>query len=358
MPAVFLSPFGNGQQFFDDNGDTLASGAVNTYAAGTSTPTATYTDSTGNTLNANPIPLNAAGRIATQVWLPQGGAVRFVPVSSVSTAAGVAQDNIYGINDPTTINGIGYTGATVSGALIMNLAPINEAQGANIPVAAQINLTTATGNYLQLTGSGTVTAVQLSQGAYRELVSGTVSAAFQNSTTLIMIGGGSYTPASGDILGFRGEGVSGIVRNVLLQRASGLATSTTPTPLASVSNSLAANVSLANTTTFVTSVTVQQGAVGAWFASGKVTVQNTGTASTTFRFRLSDGTTIVDSTAIVTYAGSGSVPWPVSLSGVFNNPVDNISIFVQQSSNPGDGFVLSNASAQGRDSTLTAVRIG
>ena len=35
------------QQFFDANGNPLAGGKVYTYAAGTTTPIVTYTDSTG-----------------------------------------------------------------------------------------------------------------------------------------------------------------------------------------------------------------------------------------------------------------------------------------------------------------------
>jgi hypothetical protein len=40
---------------FDPNGLPLAGGKVYTYAAGTSTPLATYTDQAGSTTNANPV---------------------------------------------------------------------------------------------------------------------------------------------------------------------------------------------------------------------------------------------------------------------------------------------------------------
>lgn len=53
-------------QFFDTTGVPLASGIVCTYAAGTSTPQATYTDSTGMVQNANPIVLDSAGR--ANIW--------------------------------------------------------------------------------------------------------------------------------------------------------------------------------------------------------------------------------------------------------------------------------------------------
>lgn len=49
------------QQFFNASGSPLSGGMVWTYAAGTSTPLATYTDSTGNTPNTNPVILDSAG---------------------------------------------------------------------------------------------------------------------------------------------------------------------------------------------------------------------------------------------------------------------------------------------------------
>lgn len=49
-------------QFFDDNGDPLSAGKLYTYAAGTTTPKATYTTAAGTTPNANPVVLDSAGR--------------------------------------------------------------------------------------------------------------------------------------------------------------------------------------------------------------------------------------------------------------------------------------------------------
>lgn len=53
------------QQFFDANGNPLNAGEVYTYAAGTTTPQATYTDQGGGTPSTNPIILDSAGRA---VW--------------------------------------------------------------------------------------------------------------------------------------------------------------------------------------------------------------------------------------------------------------------------------------------------
>ena len=71
MPAVTLSIFGGvGAQFFDNSGNVLTGGKIYTYEAGTTTPLATYTSSTGNTAHTNPIVLDAAGRVPSggEIW--------------------------------------------------------------------------------------------------------------------------------------------------------------------------------------------------------------------------------------------------------------------------------------------------
>lgn len=95
--ALYLSPVCNDQQF-DANGNPLVGGKVYTYLAGTTTPAATYTDSTGATPQANPIVLNSLGLPASPIWLTGGVTYKLV----VKTAADVTLrtvDNVSGIND-------------------------------------------------------------------------------------------------------------------------------------------------------------------------------------------------------------------------------------------------------------------
>jgi len=54
-------------QFIDAAGVPLAGGYLYTYAAGTTTPQATYTDSTASTANSNPIVLDSRGE--ANIWL-------------------------------------------------------------------------------------------------------------------------------------------------------------------------------------------------------------------------------------------------------------------------------------------------
>src|SRR5579863_173079 len=63
-------------QFFDNNGAPLTGGVLYSYQAGTSTQQATYTDSTGTTLNPNPIPFGSGARV--QIWLSSGAFYKFV----------------------------------------------------------------------------------------------------------------------------------------------------------------------------------------------------------------------------------------------------------------------------------------
>lgn len=74
MTTTVLAPYLT-QQFFNSNGAFLAGGQLFTYQAGTTTPTATYTDSTGVTPNANPIVLNARGEAS--IWLIPNTAYKF-----------------------------------------------------------------------------------------------------------------------------------------------------------------------------------------------------------------------------------------------------------------------------------------
>lgn len=101
--SVFLSPLGGaGWQFFDNNGNPLAGGLLYTYAAGTTTPQATYTTAAGNVANANPIVLDSAGRVANQVWLTEGVSYKLELKTSTGTSLWT-KDNIDGINDITNL---------------------------------------------------------------------------------------------------------------------------------------------------------------------------------------------------------------------------------------------------------------
>jgi hypothetical protein len=101
--AVKLSPFGPNPQWVDGNGDPAVGHKLFFHAAGSSTKQNTYTDSTGNTANANPIVLNALGQSDTAIWFTEGLDYKAVlaPPSDTDppTSAIWSRDDLSGIND-------------------------------------------------------------------------------------------------------------------------------------------------------------------------------------------------------------------------------------------------------------------
>jgi hypothetical protein len=83
-----------------NNGTPLAYGLLYSYAAGTTTPQATYTDSTQGTPNTNPVVLNARGECA--LWLDPTKSYKFnLTDSNGNQISGYPVDNIQGQLGPS-----------------------------------------------------------------------------------------------------------------------------------------------------------------------------------------------------------------------------------------------------------------
>jgi hypothetical protein len=109
MP-VNLSPVaGAAQQFFSNSGVPLAGGLLYTYAAGTTTPLATFTTAAGSTANSNPIVLNSAGRLDNEVWLTSTLTYKFLLKDSDGVTIATYDD----------IPGIGSVNGLTSGTSIL-----------------------------------------------------------------------------------------------------------------------------------------------------------------------------------------------------------------------------------------------
>lgn len=189
---------------FDNNGNPLANGLLNTYAAGTTTPQATYVDSTQVNQNANPVVLNARGEC--NLWLNPSLFYKFVltdqfgnPIYSVDQvpgSSGALSGSIpaNGIFLPATntlgfaTNGTNWTTLGPSGSWIMNSnlagantllvigatgAPALSVGGSTVPgsggiavnagnntsdFALSVNNSTATAQFFQVRGDGDVLA--------------------------------------------------------------------------------------------------------------------------------------------------------------------------------------------------------
>lgn len=130
MPTVTLSVFaGAGAQLFDDSGNVLTGGKIYTYQAGTTTPLVSYTSSAGNIAHANPIILNAAGRVPTgEIWLDYSKLYKF----SVTTSTDVliaTYDNVGGsFNTSSIIANFTGTGSQVNFTLASSPASENSTQ--------------------------------------------------------------------------------------------------------------------------------------------------------------------------------------------------------------------------------------
>lgn len=132
--AVNLSPVGGvAAQFFTNSGAVLTGGKLYTYAAGTTTPAATYTSSNGATPWTNPIVLDAAGRVPSggEIWLTDGINYKFV-LKDANDVLIATYDNISGINS----NFVAYTAqqeiqTATAGQTVFTLATIQYQPGTN-----------------------------------------------------------------------------------------------------------------------------------------------------------------------------------------------------------------------------------
>jgi hypothetical protein len=244
--AISLSLFaGAGAQFFDNSGVMLSGGLIYTYAAGTTTPEATYADNTGATALPNPIVLNSSGRIPTgQLWITYGVAYKFVVKTSTNTLIGT-YDNIPSAALPPLVNdaaSIAYEqGAEVTAGsfIVGKMYLITSIGNTNFQlIGASAN---TVGIYFVATGAGTGTGTaQVSrtvQAKLRESVSvmdfgavgdGTTddSPAFNAAIASLSSQGGTITYPAGYIFAVN---LLILKNGVKIQGSSGVGSITAPT---------------------------------------------------------------------------------------------------------------------------------
>ena len=137
------------QQIYGSDGNPLVGGKIYTYAAGTTTPLATYTDAGGLTANTNPIILNSLGQ--ANIWLAPSSSYKF----SVYTSADVLLYTVDNITAP--IDYLSLVTSLASPPPIGSTAPNT---GAFTTLAAT-TATITTVNATTITATGTVTAETL-----------------------------------------------------------------------------------------------------------------------------------------------------------------------------------------------------
>lgn len=127
MPVVSLSVFGGvGAQFFDNNGSPLSGGKIYTYEAGTTTPSATYTSSSGNTAHTNPIVLDSAGRVPNggEIWITTS-LYKFVLKTSADVTIATYDNVGSSFNANAIIANFTGNGSTLTFTLASNVANEN-----------------------------------------------------------------------------------------------------------------------------------------------------------------------------------------------------------------------------------------
>lgn len=135
------------------------------------------------------------------------------PIDLWSPAGKAASMNTFALYfDSSSAVSLSSAGATSGLALIG--AALNTPQGANIASASTINLDTATGNLVDVTGTTTITAVTLSQGRWR-IVRHTGIQTITHGASLVLPNAANYTTAAGDYVLYFGY-TSSVVRAVPL----------------------------------------------------------------------------------------------------------------------------------------------
>lgn len=188
-------------------------------------------------------------------------------------------------NAPVNIDGAFTVTATLgfSGIVTMTAKAINEAQGVNIASATTTDIGAATGNYVKVTGTTTITGLGTIQAGVKRVVEFTGALLLtQNAASLILPGGANITTAAGDCATFVSEG-SGNWRCVGYQRAAA--------PGGTVY--LGADVVLNNTSNFFSGPATPSLPPGTYLLIGKAVCTDSGSGAQ-FVAQIHDGSAAID----------------------------------------------------------------
>ena len=121
--TAYLLPWPRAKFFAPNTNYPLAGGKVYTYIAGTSTPLATYTDSSGSTPNANPIILDANGEAPIYLGLGLSYKINILDASNVQVP-GYPVDNVIASDNGAQLRAdLANTSNTALGAALVGYLP-------------------------------------------------------------------------------------------------------------------------------------------------------------------------------------------------------------------------------------------
>jgi hypothetical protein len=253
VPGNLAASIPAGVTFDIDSGITLTfSGPVRADSENikTGSGTLTYTDERmlQSVAGTNTI---TASSLSTTTALRNGQEFFIIPANTITAAATLNINSTGAVN--LRKNQSGGVVALVANDLIANNlyrctyvsagpyfivhALSSYAQGADIASATTINLDTATGDYVHVTGTTTITGVTLKQGQERTIVFDGILT-FTHGASLILPVVSNITTAAGDTAILRGE-ASGVVRCIQYTSAThgsytGTATGLTTSPTGTI----------------------------------------------------------------------------------------------------------------------------
>lgn len=154
--------------------------------------------------------------------------------------------------------------------------------GTDVASASTVNLDTATGVLVDVTGTTAITAITLSDGRER-VVRFTGILTLTNGASLVLPGGANITTAAGDFAVFRGY-AAGVVRCVLYTRANGKAL-VTAVASSDISAATLAALSFGPFTSIASAATTDLSTVGTIGVSitGTTTITSLGTGANLYR---------------------------------------------------------------------------
>ena len=150
------------------SGADNAAGKIFTYAAGTTTPQATYTTAGGGTPNANPVILDGTGRAS--IYLAPGVAYKFVCQDSLGASVPDGTVDNWADTGDTLRADLAITSDATKGAAMVGYSPtlayaagtsgakLNETLSTTGFPSLQAALTAAAGKSLRVVGTYTITA--------------------------------------------------------------------------------------------------------------------------------------------------------------------------------------------------------
>ena len=148
-------------QFWDTSGRPLAGGCLQTFAAGTTTPKTTYSDSIG-TANPNPVVLDASGRAA--VWLG-AGAYKLVLRAKTTGCVGGGGATLW-TADNLLDNGFNLTHQLAAGTLGIALTTAaSTGTGGGVGAGNALLSATTAGLYVSVNGAAPVALLTAATGS-------------------------------------------------------------------------------------------------------------------------------------------------------------------------------------------------